>query len=179
MIFLGNDKNNSNIYRCYDKENNKIVISRDVTFQKSLESNLHETEIIFKNKNQQESSDVEIETEADSPIQQESSEVEIEAEADSPIQRISSRVNKGVPPDRYGYDQTSEVKTHKDDIINMLLACSTTEPKNISEVNNSENKNEWTQAIQEEIDSLKKMKHGKSVNYQKIEKLLVANGFIK
>lgn len=192
MIFLGNDINNSNIYRCYDKENNKIVISRDVTFENSLESNHYETEFIFKNKNENGSESIHKKhvsfdpepspeshsqsqnnseafsetggeqstqnTESDSDHQSTTQNPDSESEHSStpPIQRISTRINKGNPPNRYGYDQNLQINSNSDDIINMLLLCSITEPKNISDVENSEHKIEWTKAMKEEMDSLDK-----------------------
>lgn len=56
----------------------------------------------------------------------------------------SSRSNKGVPPDRFGYDERFEY-------LNAI-----TEPKNIEEANESQFKKEWMIAMTEDIGSLHK-----------------------
>lgn len=45
---LGFDENNCNINRCYDKDERKIVISRDVVFKKIQQHLDNQIEVYFK-----------------------------------------------------------------------------------------------------------------------------------
>lgn len=116
LILLGFDENNCNIYRCFDKEENKIVISRDVVFKRIKPSN-NQTEVYFKG--QRNADNVELPVNADDGLSSDSehsSETETETETDStgsskqrstsstsnstPEIRISTRTTKGQPPNR-------------------------------------------------------------------------------
>lgn len=48
LILLGFDENNCNINRCYDKDERKIVISRDVVFKKIQQHLDNQIEVYFK-----------------------------------------------------------------------------------------------------------------------------------
>lgn len=122
LILLGYDENNSNIYRCYDTETNKIIISRDVSFiqnDKKLDNGI---ELYFKSSEETKNDNIESSS-SSSTTSKNNSESDSESESidpyeiplpemseDSssetprPFMRISMRSNKGVPPKRFGYD---------------------------------------------------------------------------
>lgn len=68
--------------------------------------------------------------------------------------RRSDRKNEGVPPDRYGNQNVSPKyldygDKEKDDKINVIV-----EPKTFAEVLQDKNKNEWLEAMQDDINSM-------------------------
>lgn len=165
LILLGFDENNCNIYRCYDKDERKIVISRDVVFKKIKQDLDNQIEVYFKgqqdpinidfpdNASDGLSSDDEYFSSSSSNENQssnsrnESSSSSSEASGSSSSsndeRRISNRKNKGVPPNRLNYDENFE--------INAII-----EPKNYNEVLKSPDKDNWIKAMNEEVNSLMK-----------------------
>lgn len=151
MILLGYDPNNSNIYRCYDKDSCKIVVSRDVIFTKPTEPN--NTEIQLKTPIDETNS----EAKNDNP--NESTDVHSDTDDTSTVPRRSNRKTKGIPPKRYGQEEITarymDWYANPQCNLQYIFALNQiTEPKNIADVHQSDNKGEWLQAMQEEIDSL-------------------------
>lgn len=187
MILFGYDKNNSNIYRCLDESTGKMVISRDVIFMNPSKNQHESEITFKPAKEQfiepsgddvsRESSNVNSEngddndsseytdgndnteiidlrssssdsaTSSDSPSSSDSSSSSSSDTVyrDLPDVRRSSRENKVVPPNCFGFDERFE-------FINSI-----TEPKNITEANESKaNFFSWMRAAKEEIDSLMK-----------------------
>lgn len=179
MFLLGYDEFNSQIYRCYDAMAQKLVVSRDVKFlnenNNGIELNFDDQvrEHISNGSNGQTSSSTNSSsnsstnsstnihlttsssTSSSTPIEI-SSETSSENEQEQP--RRSDRRNKGIPPDRYGYDNVSAKymdwyknygEREKDDTINAIV-----EPKTYEEVLQDKNKNDWVEAMQDEINSM-------------------------
>lgn len=144
MILLGYT---SNSYRCYDFKNNKIIFSRDVTFQKP-------SDMI----------DLSSTTEIEEPNTQHENE---------PIhtneKRRSNRKNKGIPPNRYGYEniepkymnwynknsqscpsQPNEDSIHTIESINSIAQI----PSSYNEAMNHPKKEQWLDAMSQEIQSI-------------------------
>lgn len=146
MIFVGYDEN-SKAYRCYDSEQRKIVISRNVRF---INVNPHANSEIYLDSKQlnetanNEGIDDEISDISDYVGDSEDAEMLMNdmgnySFQDSPYGiRRSERQNKGVPPERY-------------EQLNIIV-----EPKSLSDVLSSENKSEWIDAMDIEIQSMKK-----------------------
>lgn len=139
----------NNIYKCYNPSTNRIVYSRDVKFL-SLD---------------------------DIPISLQSNE-DNSAEQ-STLPRCSNRVNKGVPPQRYGYpfnskymdwytqhttktDNNSQHDENQSKIqsenekysINSIFSI--IEPSNYNQAITDENKDKWIEAMNDEMKSLHK-----------------------
>lgn len=168
MIHQYDDKNSS-IYKCYDTQTNKIVYSRDVTFIDPKDADIHHTELGLNpySHNDQTAetinSDSEQNKESPSNIESNSHESTEGESAESTtvetLPRRSSRTNKGVPPNRYGYDDVSskymdwynnkDKDNNKVDQINAII-----EPKTVEEAIDSEYKEQWKQAMNKEFKSL-------------------------
>lgn len=141
MIFIGYEEN-SKAYRCFSPDLKKVFISRDVRFiddKMSIKNNVF-SELIqtLKSTNNEINSDVEIniyEKEKDGN----------EEEKQIINKRISQRTTKGIPPPRL----IEEINVTYDKIK---------EPKNLQEALESENKEQWIEAMKDEIKSLMKNK---------------------
>lgn len=142
LILLGFDENNCNIYRCYDKDEKKIVISRDVVFKKIKQHLDNQIEVYFKGQQDPDnidlpdnasnglSSDEEYSSSGSSNENQPNSrnesssstnEASSSSSSSSDGRRISKRPTKGIPPNRLNYDENFE--------NNAII-----EPKNYNEV---------------------------------------------
>lgn len=134
MILLGFDNNLS--YRCYNPDSQKVIFTRDIRF---ITSNQVEIPL---NKEQpselnDDASDIELPAEDvnyDRPIEIDRTTI------DRPIivPRRSTRINKGIPPKRYGLEYANSI----------------TEPRNFNEAIAHTHKDEWIRAMNEEIQSL-------------------------
>lgn len=137
MVLLGYDSNN--VYRCYDFKTNRVIFSRDVVFKKP--NDYFEVPTTINNQ----SSD---------SINQEMIEP-----------RKSNRSNKGVPPVRLGYNsvnprymdwmkqyQPDDSHTEPTESINSITDIPTTYEEGI----NHPNKNQWLDAMHQELLSLNK-----------------------
>lgn len=161
MILLGYDSNN--IYKCYNQETNRIVYSRDVKF-----INNEDIQISLRSTNQSDEilplidplfidlpstdSESELSSEFDQTDSQASydqskttdpSPVTTSSESAEPLPRRSSRTNKGIPPIRYGREYNSFLS------INSIIA-----PSTYNQAINSEQKEEWLEAMRDEMKSL-------------------------
>lgn len=155
MIFIGYDEQ-SKAYRCYDSNTKKVIVSRDIRFVKNT---VHGSEIeidLTSSKSAEETSNnpdlVELPNDGDDWIPSDSSDSthnysgDVESNNDTQdsgedrVERRSKRGNLGVPPNRLG--------------INYSLSI--VEPKTFTQALQSEHKSDWIDAMQSEIDSLKK-----------------------
>lgn len=168
MILIGYDEQ-SKAYRCYDMVNKKVTISRNVRF---INEEVHQetAEIEFGNKRRkkakkpisEDNSDTDnIETDSDtyavrseisdsddtiSPVDESnvSNIDDLPMDSDETpadyanVPRRSHRTNKGVPPVRYG-----------DNIYAVI------EPKTLAQALSSDQKDQWVEAMNSEMDSLK------------------------
>lgn len=167
MIFVGYDEN-SKAYRCFDRTDRKLVISRDVKFIRQESSNLPMDELFTErastevNEQPQAVIDEEQLVDADASLEQSDSEYEsfvndsvgegVE-ERDRTIvnqqvphteqPRRSQRSNKGVPPNRL----IEEINVIEEKII---------EPRSFAEAIRSKQAVEWKRAMEDEMDSLKR-----------------------
>ncbi|KAF2880266.1 hypothetical protein ILUMI_25914 [Ignelater luminosus] len=163
IIFAGYDQN-SKAYRCYDPVQNKLVISREVSFidyqeinNKRKNSDLRSSkERSTESENLNSSSEVEInlsgssisrtnnqESDSDSNVGSGDKNVDEslspEEESAVPVRTMSSRMTEGVPASRYIQG------------IN-LIGNEIVEPKNLSEALSSKTKIEWIQPMEDEIN---------------------------
>lgn len=151
MFLLGFDEFNSNIYRCFDREKERIILSRDVIF-KSSQNNANGLELHYNSNNAEKEAVNDNDNEAVDPMdydlsessKSESSSSESSDESRQPFMRISTRSTKGKQPKRLGYDTNF-------DQINAIY-----EPKSYQEVLNDANKEKWIEAMNEEIHSMLK-----------------------
>lgn len=138
MIFLGYDEE-SKAYRCYDGSSLKVVISRDVKFS----VNTHESENGSYNTSEnttQSNSTVEF-MDQDVGIQEENGEATNSHE--EPCVRVSQRSTKGIPPKRL----IEEMHVAHGEIKEQ-------EPRSFNEAMSSKFKNNWLDAMKEELSSL-------------------------
>lgn len=171
MVFMGYD-NASKAYRCYDPVTKKITISRDVSFdnywnfdnekldtkatsentvgvslessiesQKSQENFLQENEQVEEHEYQlaQENDNAQEEGEFRTPNDRPIPNVEFQAVG---RRRVSQRINKGKPPRRLIDEMHMAVHEIK-------------EPKSYGEAILCKERDKWTAAMQEEMESLK------------------------
>lgn len=164
---MGYDENNSTVYRCYNPQTHKIVMSRDVVFIQDEPNQNDETEITFKNNsnsNEIQSSDIPLPETSDSSDENGSSEI---------TPRRSNRSTKGIPPKRFGYNDNFEAISDyyetvngiygdfiEDDHIEIISEYFETVnaimvPKTYQEASLDKYKKEWKAAMADEIKSLK------------------------
>ncbi len=165
MILTGYDEQ-SKAYRCYDPISKKLVISRDVRFTNSFgsrENFIHqdetanETDIRLsgnydgnfleeetENEQFEEATGEELDT-VDQYEEAESHQEPIlrQSNPENPENRKSNRSTKGIPPIRL----IEEMKIVQHKVV---------EPKTLSEAINGEFGHQWKQAINEEMESLKR-----------------------
>lgn len=164
MILFGFDEHNSTIYRCYDTETKKIVISRDVNFnipenkvqngmdiyfngQQSIHPDIDPDSIDFPDDADEGlSSDDNDSSNSSSSNENNSNNSSSSSTNDQPTIRISARITKGKHPIRLGYDENFEQ-------INAIV-----EPKNLNDVLHDPYKDEWLEAMRDEMDSMHKNK---------------------
>lgn len=150
MIFLGYDEN-SKAYRCYNAATKKVVVSRDVRFgsktvneisidlgQTSNTTKVDDSSVQEELANAHE----EIETDPEDSINEfvdAEEEFSTHEEENQPAVRVSQRVNKGIPRKRL--------------IEEMHMVKEISEPKNYNEAIQSDEKEQWLAAMQDEIES--------------------------
>lgn len=132
-IFVGYDLN-SKAYRCYIPSTRKVVISRDVKF-------IHK-DSDWKNDVIQEEQEIIITDSKPSESPKHSRDNgSADGEQSTVEVRKSARINKGIPPKRL----IEEINMVKDFIV---------EPTSIKQVLESEHKDQWLEAMKEELNSL-------------------------
>ncbi|KAK2574783.1 hypothetical protein KPH14_013025, partial [Odynerus spinipes] len=151
LIFVGYSEE-SKAFRLLHKDTNTITISRDVIFSdvinKSAPSkpDVHDAVIFAPVKDIGEPNEESVKEEYESAEEGDdagSTSQDLEDQTQYSMRRQSERINKGVPPDRY-------VATLK------IVTNTEEEPRDRKEAISRLDKNNWKEAMDEEIDSLLK-----------------------
>lgn len=161
----------ANGYRLWCQEEKKFVLGRDVIFNESRYSFNEDIYKIHSTESPQDKGTATEDLERISSKSEESKLFESANEEEEMLQNESSQESEPEDKSKTTLRRSSRIKTrpkHLEDYIGLALnaeAFVDNVPKDYYDIDQRDDKNEWSEAVQEEINSL--LKNGHTRSYQK------------